>query len=805
MARPPSSASRVVAPVLTAVSGSARPRRRAPRLRSALRHGLPVIGVVLVMMLVAVIAYFVYDSNRRGAIALSSDLITAIDRRVAVQMRAYLSPPQQFLELADAAAAGRGVFEGGPEAEQFAFRALGSIGPVTSFLYADPAGNFLLVMRNEKGGFDTKTVDRRGGAPRVTWTRRDAENRVIATETDPSDTFDPRTRPWYLGAETTKKPFWTDSYLFYTLHKPGITFSIPHYDAAGKLQSVMGVDIELATLCAFLKQLGIGISGKALIIDHAGRVVAYPSDNWLPADRPDVKAPMLDELGDPVLAQAFNRLRVEGYGRKILDFGDRRIIVSSEPVSMITGRDWVVLIVVPETDFVGFVADSGLAALVMSIVVVLIVAGLSGLLAWRNVQAERRAAGAATRQQALETRTQAFIDLARGATLVGGSGDETLEQATESAVKACAAKRVAVWRLSADGRTLHCEDCFDGTANDHTAGLDLHRDEVPNLFVALAKGTPIDTAEAGRDRRTAELFALYLAPLEITSVYIAPIASGGRLLGMLSVEDPRRGDRAAGLAAFCDALAILFALRFATAENQAPPAASALATAPEAPAEPAPHAHTRQAHSHTQQRQACLERTLLQYNSSLDGLGDQAIDRAAIGVVKLPSWTSVVRRPPDTGERTVMDAIVHELRRSIERSGVSYAALLDDQIVLAAFSAESGEIADDARCVANAVLDLRDVLFELEEKWGVSLDFRLAVDIGTVMSSTVGTEPPSRNLWGGAVGVAKVLAAAAARRTIAASETTYDLLSDHFLFRPRGSYFLPETGNMRTFVLVGRV
>jgi hypothetical protein len=33
-------------------------------------------------------------------------------------------------------------------------------------------------------------------------------------------------------------------------------------------------------------------------------------------------------------------------------------------------------------------------------------------------------------------------------------------------------------------------------------------------------------------------------------------------------------------------------------------------------------------------------------------------------------------------QRTAMDAIVQELRRTIETSGVCYAALLDDQIVL---------------------------------------------------------------------------------------------------------------------------
>src|SRR5216683_3142653 len=408
MAHPPSPEQRIDAPVLTALSGTT-PDRGESRLRTMLRHSLPVVGVVVVVVLVAVIAYFVYDSNRRGAVMLSNDLITAIDRRVAVQTHAYLAPAQQFLELAEAAAAGRGVFEGGPEVERFAFRALDGIASAAAFSYADPEGNFLFVLRNARGGFDTKTVDRRNGGHRVTWVRRDSEGKVVSTEEDPADTYDPRTRPWYQGAEQTQKPFWTDTYLFFTLQKPGITFAVPHFDADGKLQSVLGVDIELATLCAFLKQLGIGVSGKALIIDQSGRVVAYPSDNWLPSDNPNVKAPLLDELGDPVLERVYNRLRVEGYGRKILDFGNRRIIVSSEPVSMMTDRNWVVLIVVPETDFLGFVSDSAVAALVMSVLVVLIVAGLSGLLAWRNVMAERRANAAAARQQSIETRTRTFV------------------------------------------------------------------------------------------------------------------------------------------------------------------------------------------------------------------------------------------------------------------------------------------------------------------------------------------------------------------------------------------------------------
>jgi hypothetical protein len=227
-------------------------------------------------------------------------------------------------------------------------------------------------------------------------------------------------------------------------------------------------------------------------------------------------------------------------------------------------------------------------------------------------------------------------------------------------------------------------------------------------------------------------------------------------------------------------------------------AAAAAAEAAAGPAEPGPP-------DSFAQRHARLERTLMAQNAPLETLTASAIDRAAIGVVKLPNWTTVAQRPADSGERTAMDAIIHDLRRTIEKSGVSYAALLDDQIVLACFSPDGESAGDDAVRVATAVLDLRDRLIEMEDRWSTSLDFRLAIDIGTVMASTVATDPPSRNLWGGAVGVAKVLAGTTARRTIAASETAYDLLSSQFLFRPRGSYFLPETGNMRTFVMVGRI
>jgi hypothetical protein len=201
-------------------------------------------------------------------------------------------------------------------------------------------------------------------------------------------------------------------------------------------------------------------------------------------------------------------------------------------------------------------------ALALSGVVFLIVASLAALMMWRSLVAERRDRTARERQQALEARAQALADCADASNLMDRSSIDDVHRATERAAEICGAKRIGVWYLTAAGRSLVCEDNYDVAANAHTAGAELHRDEFSSLFGALQAGTAIDAVHAADDPRTRELAALYLQPLGVEGVHIAPIHSGARLLGMLKIEDPDRGEGAAGLAEFCTALASLFALRY---------------------------------------------------------------------------------------------------------------------------------------------------------------------------------------------------------------------------------------------------
>ena len=782
---------------MAVVYRSASPEAAAPQRAPiggwgrTLIRAAPIVAVVLAVLTVGVIVVYVHDSNRRGAVSLSNDLLDAVEGRIAAQMDTFLAPPEQFLDSARALSGDQGVFDGARATEEFALKKLPKIAQISGYSYADPEGNFMYVVRNAAGGFDTKLMDRRGGGRRVTWTRRSAEGRVLETTSDPQDDFDPRTRSWYRGAERRKGGFWTEAYLFFTLQAPGITYSLPHYDPSGRLVAVSGVDVELATFSTFLKHLSIGVTGRAVVVDKSGRVIAFPRDDWKGLS--GEMLPRLDEMNDPVLTRLYSRLTVEGFTRKILDVGDERIIVSTGPLKALTGRDWTVLIVVPEGDFVGFVSTSGWVALALSILVFVIMAALAAQVMWRGIQAERSRRAAASRQRALEDRAQTFAELAAASELFDADAAEGARSATERAAASCRARRVGIWRLSADGRTFICEDCYDSSGHAHTSSAQLHRDELPSLFAEISAGKSIDASDIRSDSRTRELAENYLGPLGSRGVHISPIRSGSQLLGMLMVEDPGRGNTSAGLEEFCGALAGLLALRFAPSRGLAPrvDTTSLLET------------RQHKINKVLKTREVALQRALLRYSTSLSEIGAGHVENGAVAVIMLPEWLSVVQRGTD-GRRARMDAVLDEIRRAVDRSAVSYAALQDDQVVLAAYGGDVETIATNARAVAQAAVDIRDRLADVVADWEGG-DFRIALDVGSIMASPGGTEAEPDLLWGGAIAVAKLLAASGGRRAINVSEATYRALAGEFLFRQRGSFFLPETGAMRTFVLVGEL
>ena len=72
-------------------------RRR--RRRALFRLGIPILGVTLVVAAIFVIALYSYAANRRGAVALSDDLLDTLDAQIAQRVAAFLDPCERALRI----------------------------------------------------------------------------------------------------------------------------------------------------------------------------------------------------------------------------------------------------------------------------------------------------------------------------------------------------------------------------------------------------------------------------------------------------------------------------------------------------------------------------------------------------------------------------------------------------------------------------------------------------------------------------------------------------------------------------------
>jgi adenylate cyclase len=163
--------------------------------------------------------------------------------------------------------------------------------------------------------------------------------------------------------------------------------------------------------------------------------------------------------------------------------------------------------------------------------------------------------------------------------------------------------------------------------------------------------------------------------------------------------------------------------------------------------------------------------------------------------------TAMAENDVGTGT-TVADCIFVTLQGVASTHQIPYMKLVGNAVIAAAGLTPS----DTAVLrIADAAIAIREHCLEFFESNRKPPCFRIGLDYGVAIGSDVGRLPRIFNLWGKAVRTAEVMASTCAELgTIQVSEAVYHRLRQQFLFRVRGSFFLPGTGLSQTFILGGR-
>ncbi|MCP5157682.1 MAG: GAF domain-containing protein [Ectothiorhodospiraceae bacterium] len=785
---------------------AAPPRRRVARIL------VPLAMVLAIIAGTVGTSYWSYRAERAESLRRAEDLIATLQERILVEVESYLG------SAAHAARLGRTLL-GAPatdpareaDAETFAFGVLRTYPQVAIVSFGDADGDFLMYARQPSGAVDTKRIRRELGTVETTWVRRDASGAVVARERAGDDGYDPRLRPWYTGATPGRDVHWSDVYVFFTSRRPGVTVSAAVAAADGGTAAVQGIDITLDDLGRFLAGLKIGQRGRAAIIDEDGRLVAWPEPGaMLREDATGLRTATVEEIGDPVLRRAWDRFRVEGHGRRVLEVAGERYLSGTGSLSGVTSRPWTVVITVPENDFVGVVQRNHRMRLGLDAAVLAVGVALAALVVVQSVRADRAARRVHERGQALGRQAAAFSGLVAESRLLDRDDRETLDTMARTLAETLAVERVSVWRLADDGDALTCETCFDRRADGLTSGAELHRATLPALLAAIGEGTPMGVVDAAADPRTRNLDAVYLNPLGLEGLLSAPVLHQGRVIGALWAEAGRRPTSWVDEhLPFLVGMANLLALRWGGAGratepgDAAPPGAAAgsprtgtRATSATRLAE-APPAGLR-----TPVRSATLvAQRAARFADAAAGAADRHPHLSVLEVVldDASAWADSA----GADDATTADTVARAVEAAAESLGVGWVKVAGGRILCAAgFDGPPGPGAD---ALAGVALATQAAAERALASAGHGARFRIGLDTGPAHGAGLGGEPWVYDVWGDAVDGARAMAATAVPGSIQVSEAAYELLRDDHLFAARGRYFTADGGETGTFLLLGKM
>jgi len=313
---------------------------------------------------VGLVGYLSFQNGQKAVQNLASQLRSELSARIKRELEGYFSAPHAINRLnATAFTYGELDVVGASKGENAMFQQM-KIYPTIAFVYCGSAqkGEFFGVLRdpatgelqlsygNESNKFlrDYYSLDVRGS--RMHW---------LYKRNQP---FDARTRPWYVAALNTERPVWTDVYIAFTTGLPNVTASLPVYDRTGReLLGVCGTDVVLPEeFRMFLSNLEIGKSGEAFVLDRQGHLISSSTNEPLMVgEGEDAKFLQAVDSNNPLVKYSARYLQEQFDGFDSIDqfqqvefkLNGKRQFLEVLPFKDGFGLDWLIVVVVPESDF----------------------------------------------------------------------------------------------------------------------------------------------------------------------------------------------------------------------------------------------------------------------------------------------------------------------------------------------------------------------------------------------------------------------------------------------------------------------
>ncbi len=361
---------------------SAISRKKQPK-KIPLMVMLVALFVILNFLAVGMVGYLSFRNGYRAVDDVVHQLRNEITARIEEHLNTFLDAPHHINEV-NAGLLRRGLIKANDVGglERHFWEQIQMFDSVSSIYFGNTKGGLIDAGREGIGG--NLYVISTDGFVKGIFKKYATDSQGRRTDLLLSvPDFDARTRPWYMGAVNKGNAVWSAPYILFTGQDMAIAASRPVYNEKQELLGVVSVDIFLSRLSDFLQSLKIGKTGQAFIMERTGLLIAS-SAGGKPFIKPDQdggrRRIYAGESAVPLIRQAADALTKEfgDYNHiaevRQLEFevdGARQYLQVSLSKNR-QGLDWLIVIVIPEADFMARINANNRTTIFLIIVTLLI-------------------------------------------------------------------------------------------------------------------------------------------------------------------------------------------------------------------------------------------------------------------------------------------------------------------------------------------------------------------------------------------------------------------------------------------------
>lgn len=149
-----------------------------------------------------------------------------------------------------------------------------------------------------------------------------------------------------------------------------------------------------------------------------------------------------------------------------------------------------------------------------------------------------------------------------------------------------------------------------------------------------------------------------------------------------------------------------------------------------------------------------------------------------------------------------LDELFTQFDDVTERWGLEKIKTVGDAYIVLAGVPELGS--GDIEALADAALEMRDLVKDVRLPNGAPLQVRIGMDVGPVVAGVIGTRKFAYDLWGDSVNTASRMESSGIPGEIQVTERAYQHLAGRYRFQARGPIEVKGKGVISTYLLKGR-